>query len=124
MSGITLICFPGISKVVDLTIVQSLNTLRFVDISATSLVPIFAAIAGFANALIFVPSQTVIQEIVPESSRAKLFGLLYALIGAVSLIPVIVTGGIADVFGVKSVLLLLGCIIIGIGCMRVKFNHD
>lgn len=124
MSGITLISFPGISKVVDLTIVQSLNTLRFVDISATSLVPIFAAIAGFANALIFVPSQTVIQEIVPESSRAKLFGLLYALIGAVSLIPVIVTGGIADVFGVKSVLLLLGCIIIGIGCMRVKFNHD
>ena len=124
MSGITLICFPGISEVVDLTVVKSLNTLPYVNITASSLVPLFAGIAGFANALIFVPSQTVIQEIVPEHSRAKLFGLLYALIGAVSLIPVIVSGGVADVFGVQSVLLLLGCIIIILGFVRIKYSHD
>lgn len=124
LSGIVLICFPGISYFTEFVMVQSLNTLPFVNITAKTLVPLFAGIAGFANAFIFVPSQTVIQEIVPESSRAKLFGLLYALIGAVSLIPVIISGGVADVFGVQSVLLLLGCIIIILGIVRIKFNHD
>jgi MFS family permease len=124
MSGIVLISFPGISQLVDLTVVKFLNTFPYINITATSLVPLFAVFAGFANALIFVPSQTVIQEIVPESSRAKLFGLLYALIGAVSLIPVIISGGVADVFGVQAVLLLIGCIIIILGLVRIKFNHD
>lgn len=124
VSGIVLISFPGISEIVDLTVVKFLNTFPYINITARSLVPIFALFAGFANALIFVPSQTVIQEIVPEFSRAKLFGLLYALIGAVSLIPVIISGGVADVFGVQAVLLLIGCIIIVLGLYRLKFNHD
>lgn len=121
LSGIVLICFPGIQFVLELPLLKTLNSLPFIHITAATIVPIFAGIAGIANAFIFVPSQTVIQEIVPESSRAKLFGLLYALIGAVSLIPVIVSGGVADVFGVQSVLLLLGCIIIVLGVIRTKF---
>jgi MFS family permease len=124
ISGVILICFPGIAFFIEFPFIKYLNSLPYMTITAATLVPLFAGIAGFANALIFVPSQTVIQEIVPETSRAKLFGLLYALIGAVSLIPVIVSGGVADVFGVQSVLVLLGCIIIVIGFLRVKFNHD
>jgi MFS family permease len=124
MSGIVLISFPGISGIVDLTVVKFLNTLPYINITAKSLVPFFAGLAGFANALIFVPSQTVIQEIVSDSSRAKLFGLLYAIIGAVSLIPVIISGGVADVFGVQTVLLLIGCIIIVLGLIRLKYSYD
>lgn len=121
LSGLVLICFPGISLFVELSFIKSLNALPYLEITAATLVPLLAFIAGFANSFIFVPSQTFIQELVPESSRSKIFGLLYGLIGAVSLIPVIISGGVADVFGVRSVLLLLGCIILIIGFLRVKY---
>ncbi len=121
ISGMVLICFPAISLFIELPFIQSLNELPYVTITSATLVPLLAFVAGFANSFIFVPSQTFIQELVPESSRSKIFGLLYGLIGAVSLIPVLISGGIADVFGVRSVLLLLGCIIVVIGILRIKY---
>ncbi len=121
MSGIVLICFPGVSYITDVAVIQTLNSLPYLEVTAATLVPILAFLAGFANSFIFVPSQTFIQELVPASSRSKIFGLLFGLIGAVSLIPVIISGGAADVFGVRTVLLLLGCIIIVIGVIRIKY---
>ncbi len=120
LSGIVLICFPGVEVFVRLSPIQYLNTLPGVYISPVTLVPLLAFLAGFANAFIFVPSQTVVHELIPESSRSKIFGLLYALIGAFSLVPIVISGGIADVFGVRSVLVTLGGIIILLGISRVR----
>lgn len=123
LSGIILICFPFIKAFVGLAVVQYMNSLSNTPIvTAATIVPILAFIAGFANAFIYVPSQTFIQEVVPEESRSKIFGLLFALIGAFSLIPVVISGGIADVFGVQTVLVAIGILIIGMGIFRLQYQ--
>lgn len=121
LSGVILICFPGVSYISDIAIIQTLNSLPFLEVNATTLVPILAFFAGFANSFIFIPSQTYIQELVPASSRSKIFGLLFGVIGGASLIPVLISGGIADVFGVRSVLTLLGATILILGIIRVRY---
>lgn len=84
------------------------------------IVPILSFFVGFASALIFIPSQTVIQAHVPEDFRSKVYGLLFSMIGAFSLFPVLATGGIADILGVETVLFLIGLFVIIVGLTKVK----
>ncbi len=121
LSAAVLILFPFIPTISELSQIHTFLSLHASSITAAAIfVPVLAFVAGFANAFIYIPSQTIIQGVVPTHSRSKIFGLLYALIGAFSLIPVVITGGVADIFGVETVLITLGCIIILIGAVRVK----
>lgn len=122
LSALSLVLFPAITIISRSSIVRGIN--HFLpgafDINIVTLMLLVALAAGCANALISIPSQAVIQTVIPESSRSKIYGLLFALIGAFSLIPIILAGGIADIFGVGLVLIIMGIIIFGIGLSRIR----
>lgn len=80
---------------------------------------VLAFVLGFANALIFVPSNTILQEKTEDSFRGKMYGVLNSLIGMFSLFPIILVGQLADYFGIAKVLTGIGVCIVGVGIYRV-----
>lgn len=123
ISGIALILLPFTSRIFSQNIVQILNSQvpGFFKLNIFNFVSLIAFLAGLANALIFVPSQAIIQEIIPQDFRSKIYGLLFALIGVFSLIPIMIAGGVADIIGVGAVLLSIGAGILSIGFARERF---
>ena len=81
-----------------------------------------AAVMGFAISLVFIPSNTTIQIETDESMRGRVYGLLNALIGAVSFLPVVLAGGLADLFGVATVITGFGIIMLSIGIFFLAFE--
>ncbi len=123
ISGLVLVLLPFTSRIFSQGIVTWINILipTFFELNIFNFVLILAFSAGFANALIFVPSQAAIQEIIPQNFRSKIYGLLFGLIGIFSLLPIMIAGGVADLIGVGAVLLFIGIGILLIGLMREKF---
>jgi len=122
LSAIVFCLFPATSKLMTRQIVLLINSLlpAMFDITKIHFAIFLSFIAGFANALIFVPSQTIIQERIPENFRSKVYGLLFAVVGVFSLLPVLLTGGIADLFGVGTVLFVIGVFIALVGTIRLS----
>ncbi|HVT00790.1 MAG TPA: MFS transporter [Patescibacteria group bacterium] len=120
MSGVALFLLPFASKIFSQSIIGTINVFlpKYLKLNVFNFVLLLAFIAGFANALIFIPSQAAIQEIIPENFRAKIYGLLFALIGVFSLVPIMIAGGVADVVGVGAVFLFLGLSILLVGIWR------
>jgi MFS family permease len=120
MSGVAMLLFPFMSKIASRDFIIWLNSFlpELLVIDTLHLTILLAFITGFANALIFIPSQVIIQDKVPEIFRAKFYGLLYALIGVFSLVPIVFAGIIADVFGVSSVLFGIGFFILTVGVVK------
>lgn len=109
MSGIVLMLLPFTSRIF---------SHKILHIDAFTFVLILAFLAGIANALIFIPSQAVIQEATPENFRSKIYGLLFALIGVFSILPILISGGIADLIGVGVVFFILGLVVVLLGLLR------
>lgn len=99
-AGLTFLLFPSVKNFLP----QVFDTLYVVIF--------LAVIVGFAISLIFVPSHATIQMETDDSLRGRIYGLLNALIGAVSFLPVVIAGGLADVLGVGIVITLIGILII------------
>lgn len=121
LSGLVLLLLPFTSRIIGRDIVHFLNLFlpRLVELNVFNFVLLLAFSAGFANALIFVPSQALIQGTVPQDFRSKIYGLLFALIGVFSLVPILIAGGVADLLGVGAVLAIIGIGILLIGSARV-----
>ncbi len=121
LSGIGILLMPYGSKVASRDIVATINSYlpNFLSIDIMHIMVSLAFILGFANALVFVPSNTLIQEETSETMRGKVYGVLNTLVGAFSLIPIIIVGGLADLFGVSTVLTLIGIILLVFGLIRV-----
>jgi hypothetical protein len=60
-----------------------------------------------------------LQEKTSETYRGKVYGLLNALVGIASFIPIILVGGFADLIGVSKVLTGIGSTVIAIGVARL-----
>ena len=93
---------------------------------APSLSTLFAFIAflsGIALVSIIIPTQTVLQENTNESNRGKIFAVLAVIMTAVSAIPVILAGGLSELFGVKPIFIGLGAaiFILGIVVWRPRY---
>jgi MFS family permease len=71
---------------------------------------------------ILVPTQTVLQENTPESSRGKVFSVLGVAISAFSLIPILLSGLLADIFGVTPIFIGLGVVVILTGLFGLRPN--
>jgi MFS family permease len=84
---------------------------------------ILAFFAGVANALIFVPSQTIIQSTVHDSYRSKIYGLIFTLAGVLVLLPIVLTGLFADIFGAEIILIALSIFIFLVGIRRIKVKE-
>jgi len=75
---------------------------------------------GLAMVSILVPSQTVLQENTSNQDRGKVFAVLGVAMAGLSLIPVLLAGVLADIFGTNPIFLGLGVIIFLIGLFGLK----
>lgn len=106
----TFFVLPFGSEVTSKYFVQTLNTFlpHILKITNLHLMVVLAGIMGFANALVFVPSNTIVQEETSDEIRGKIYGALNTITAILSLLPVILVGSLADIFGVTAVLFALG----------------
>ncbi len=124
LSGIVFILLPLGDRVSSAGFVHSLNVYlpHVVDINILHIVVLLAFIVGFANSLVFIPSNATLQIETNEKMRGRIYGFLNALTGAVSFIPVIIAGGIADIIGVAGVMTGLGIILVFLSVMFYFFD--
>ena len=69
------------------------------------LVVVTTFVFGVAYAFITVPSMTLVQEELPDLIRGRVFGVLNVLISIFSLLPIVIVGPVADLWGVAPVFL-------------------
>lgn len=114
LSGIMFVLLPLGNRVSSAGFIHNINIHlpHSFDISILHIVVFLAFFAGFANSLIFIPSNATLQIETSEKMRGRIYGFLNALIGAVSLLPVALAGGIADLVGVARVITGIGIILI------------
>ena len=83
---------------------------NLLDLSAvTSLLAVvvfIAFIAGVAYGAVAIPSQTQLQEDLPEDVRGRVFGVLNMLVSVASFLPIIIVGPISDLVGTGTVMLV------------------
>lgn len=111
LSGLAIVLLPYGSRVTSRQFIPALNVSlpgTFFDITILHIMVLLAFLLGLANALTFVPSNTLIQEKTSENLRGKVYGALNALVGVFSIIPILAVGGLADIVGVGTVLTGLG----------------
>ena len=67
--------------------------------SLLAVVVVIAFFAGIAYGLVAIPSQTQLQEDLPEDVRGRVFGVLGMLVSVASFLPIIIVGPISDLVG-------------------------
>lgn len=80
----------------------------------------FIFLLGVENAFVAIPVTTDFQKNTPEEFRGRAYGLLSTFISGVSALPVLLSGAIGDLFGVRTVLSTLGLIVLGFGLFRLR----
>ena len=70
---------------------------------------------GLCNALVDIPSNTILQEQSTPEVRSRVYGVLTALVGLAAVFPVVVVGTLSDLLGVEKVMLVLGVVVILFG---------
>lgn len=115
--GASILVLPYGSKFESRAFVQTINSYlpHTFQINILHIMVVLAFIMGIANSLIFVPSNTILQEETSEEFRGKVYGALNTMVGLFSLLPILIVGGLADLFGIKGVLTGIGVIILAIG---------
>lgn len=121
LSAVAVFLLPYGSQVSSRSFVQLLNTYlpHIIQVNILHFMVVLAFILGFANALIFVPSNTIIQEETSDEVRGKIYGALNTVVSLLSLLPVAVVGSLADIFGVPMVLTVVAICIAIIGVIRL-----
>jgi MFS family permease len=124
LSGAAMLLLPYGSRITAREIVHEFNALvpHFLDLTTIHFVIVIAFILGLANAFVFVPSNTILQEKTKDEFRGKIYGVLNALVGIFSLIPILAAGGFSDFFGVGKVIVAIGVSLFFIGISRVLFD--
>jgi MFS family permease len=73
-----------------------------------------AFILGIANSFISVPAQTILQERAPETIRARVFAAFYTVSNIILIVPLVITGAVADVIGVLPTVVGISILVLGI----------
>ena len=121
LSAATVFLLPYGSKVASRAFVHTLNQSlpHILQVNILHFMVVLAFFLGIANALIFVPSNTIIQEETSDEVRGKIYGALNTVVSLLSLLPVAVAGSLADIFGVGTVLTIVAISIAIIGVLRL-----
>jgi MFS family permease len=94
-----------------------------VDLSSvTSLIAVVVALAflaGIAYGIVAISSQTQLQEDLPEEVRGRVFGVLNMLVSVASVLPIIVFGTLADIFGTTAVILAIALAVVASGVVSI-----
>jgi MFS family permease len=80
-------------------------------VSLLSIVIGIAFLAGISYAVVAIPSQTQLQEDLPEEVRGRVFGVLNMLVSVASFLPIIIVGPISDYFGTSPVIFTVGLVV-------------
>lgn len=88
-------------------------------VSLLSVVIVIAFLAGNAYAFVLIPSQTQLQEELPEDVRGRVFGVLNTLVSVASFVPIIIAGPIADAVGTPVVIFSIGVLVFVAGTASV-----
>ncbi len=82
----------------------------------------FAGPLGFTYALVNAPAQTVLHERAPAEMRGRVFAAQVVLANAVGILPLIVAGSVADIFGVSVVLFAIAVVMGTIAAFSIYFE--
>ena len=77
-------------------------------------VMLLALVLGIGFGLVQVPAQTLLQEQAPSHMRGKVFAVQLTLGSLVSVPPLVALGGLADVFGVIPIMIVVAAVISGL----------
>ncbi len=88
-------------------------------VSLLAVVIVIAFLAGIAYASVAIPSQTQLQEDLPEEVRGRVFGVLNMLVSVASFLPIIIVGPISDVIGTPKVIFAVGVFVFLVGIASV-----
>lgn len=80
----------------------------------------FIFLLGLENALITIPVTTNFQQNTPEQFRGRAYGILGTFISGLAVLPVIFSGAVADKYGIRSVLITLGVLVLCFGAYRYR----
>ena len=87
--------------------------------SLLAVVVVIAFFAGIAYGLVAIPSQTQLQEDLPEDVRGRVFGVLNMLVSVASFLPIIVVGPISDLIGTTWVIVVVAIAVLLSGLASV-----
>lgn len=88
--------------------------------SLSTIFAIGAFLAGFVMVAIIIPCQTVLQESTPEENRGKIFSVLAVVMTTFAAVPVILAGGLSDLFGVTPFITAMGFLVLIVGAFVVR----
>lgn len=126
LSGLGVLLLPYGSRVASRQFVHALNVYlpHMLDINILHIMIFLAFVLGVANSLVFVPANTILQENTTEEIRGKVYGFLNSIIGVLSLLPLIIVGGLSDLVGVGVVISGLGVSLIILGIFWIFIIRD
>jgi MFS family permease len=87
--------------------------------SLLSVVVVIAFFAGIAYGLVAIPSQTQLQEDLPEDVRGRVFGILMMVVSVASFLPIIIVAPVSDLIGTTAVIFILSIAVLVIGILSV-----
>ncbi|HUD44505.1 MAG TPA: MFS transporter [Patescibacteria group bacterium] len=121
ISGLSLLILPYGSIISSKEFVQDFNLFlpHILMITSLHVLVVLAFFLGLANSLVFVPSNTILQENTTDENRGKIYGLLSSIVGLFSLVPLIAVGGLSDLIGVSHVITGMGICVLLIGIYQV-----
>jgi len=121
LSGFAMMLLPYGSKVASRAFVHSLNDYlpHILQINILHIMVVLAFILGIANSFVFVPANTILQERTTDQVRGKIYGFLSSIVGALSLLPIIIVGGLSDLIGVGAVITGIGISLLLVGLIWV-----
>lgn len=114
------IALAMVALVVRLKRVAGINWL----VNDATVLPISLAIfflLGIANSMLDVPANSILQENTEGEMRGRVYGILTAAVGGLGMLPIVLSGILADVIGVGRVIFLLGVLVFAYGVYRIKF---
>jgi MFS family permease len=82
------------------------------------------AILGLSFVGVTIPSQTFLQESTPKELRGRVFGNYWFLVTVASVLPVIFSGSIIEVLGIRILLLIFSLLGIGAYFLSRRFGDN
>lgn len=80
---------------------------------------------GMSNAMLDIPVNTMIQENTSEEVRSRVYGVVSSVIGLAGIFPIVISGALADVVGVRAVMLFSGVALLAVGVYtQSKFRQN
>lgn len=90
--------------------------------SLSTVLAVGSFLLGIAMVSILIPLQTVLQENTPEEDRGKVFSVLGIAMAGLSIIPILLSGLLADIFGTTPIFIGMGVVIMLIGLFGLNPN--